>query len=160
MIGRVEGKVCIVTGAGPGIGRATALRLAEEGGSVLVTDLVGEEAEKVAQQAREAGGDALARDVDVADSRQVDDMITDAVEHWGRVDVLVNNAGVNLPAVLHEVSEQAPACLAVIRASATNRAAPRAEFAPPLRNRAAAITGAEQGVETTASSAFRPFTPV
>ncbi len=160
MIGRVEGKVCIVTGAGPGIGRATALRLAEEGGSVLVTDLVGEEAEKVAQQAREAGGDALARDVDVADSRQVDDMITDAVEHWGRVDVLVNNAGVNLPAVLHEVSEQAPACLAVIRASATNRCAPLALIVEPFRSRAAAITGRLLAVLRVASSTFRPLTPV
>jgi len=50
--------------------------------------------------------------------------------------------------------------LAVRKASATNRGAPRAEFVDPFRSRAAATTGADDGVETTASSAFRPFTPV
>ena len=104
--GRVAGKVCIVTGAGSGIGRATAQRLAEEGGSVLVADVAGDAAAQAAAQIRDAGGAAAGHVVDVADSAQVDAMVAAAVDRWGRVDVLVNNAGVNLPGVLHEVTDE------------------------------------------------------
>jgi NAD(P)-dependent dehydrogenase (short-subunit alcohol dehydrogenase family) len=104
--GRVEGKVCVVTGAGSGIGRATALRLAEEGGRVLVADLQEQTARETAALVLDAGGTALALAVDVADPRQVDAMVAHAVDAWGRLDVLVNNAGVNLPGVLHEVSDE------------------------------------------------------
>jgi dihydroanticapsin dehydrogenase len=104
--GRVEGKVCVVTGAGSGIGRACALRLAEEGGRVLAADLVGDTARETAEQAVAAGGTAVGREVDVADPRQVDAMVEAAVQQWGRLDVLVNNAGVNLPGLLHEVSDE------------------------------------------------------
>lgn len=106
MTGRVQDKVCVVTGAGSGIGRATALRLAQEGGRVLVTDLDGDSAERVAAAARGEGGDAQARPVDVSNSGQVQAMVDAAADRWGRVDVLVNNAGVNLPGALHEVSDE------------------------------------------------------
>lgn len=104
--GRVAGKVCIVTGAGSGIGRATAIRLAEEGGSVLCADIDAAAADATAEAITAAGGTAIGRRVDVADSAQVDAMVAAAVAEWGRVDVLVNNAGVNLPGVLHEVSDE------------------------------------------------------
>jgi NAD(P)-dependent dehydrogenase (short-subunit alcohol dehydrogenase family) len=106
MSGRIAEKVCIVTGAGSGIGRASALRLAEEGGRVLCTDVNADSVEETAELARSAGGVAVARVVDVSDSRAVDDMVTDAVARWGRLDVLVNNAGVNIPGVLHEVTDE------------------------------------------------------
>jgi NAD(P)-dependent dehydrogenase (short-subunit alcohol dehydrogenase family) len=104
--GRVEGKVCVVTGAGSGIGRASALRLAEEGGKVLCADINGATADETAALATAAGGQAVGRQVDVSDSSAVDAMVADAVERWGRLDVLVNNAGVNIPGVLHEVSNE------------------------------------------------------
>lgn len=108
--GRVAGKVCVVTGAGSGIGRAVALRLAEEGGRVLCADLAGGSAEETAGMADEAGrpvgGEAVARTVDVAVAAEVDAMVADAVGRWGRIDVLVNNAGVNLPGLLHEVPDE------------------------------------------------------
>jgi len=104
--GRVAGKVCIVTGAGSGIGRATALRLAEEGGLVLCADLSAESAGETAADAVAAGGEAQPHAVDVAVSAQVDAMAAATLSHWGRVDVLVNNAGVNLPGLLHEVSDE------------------------------------------------------
>ena len=106
MTGRIAGKVCVVTGAGSGIGRATALRLAAEGGHVLCADINAASATETAEEITSTGGSALARQVDVADPRAVDAMVADAVQNFGQLDVLVNNAGVNLPGVLHEVSDE------------------------------------------------------
>lgn len=106
MTGRIAGKVCIVTGAGSGIGRATAIRLAEEGGLVVCADLNGDSATQVATEIANLGGTATGRAVDVADSEQVDALARFAAERWDRVDVLVNNAGVNLPGLLHEVTNE------------------------------------------------------
>jgi dihydroanticapsin dehydrogenase len=103
---RVEGKVCVVTGAGSGIGRASAVRLSEEGGRILCADVNDESANETAQLIREAGGSAVARRVDVSSSDDVDAMIATTNDLWGGVHVLVNNAGVNLPGVLHEVSNE------------------------------------------------------
>ena len=102
---RITGKVCVVTGAGSGIGRASAIRLAEEGGRVLCADLDEASARETAAMIHETGGDALAQHTDVSDPRAVDAMIATAVEHFGGLDVLVNNAGVNIPGVLHEVTD-------------------------------------------------------
>ncbi|MET8976387.1 glucose 1-dehydrogenase [Streptomyces sp. NPDC004539] len=103
--GRVADRVCVVTGAGSGIGRAIAHRLAEEGGLVLCADVSEETALKTASEITEAGGTAEGRAVDVSSSAAVDAMVQAAVDRWGRVDVLVNNAGVNLPGLLHEVPD-------------------------------------------------------
>jgi len=104
MTGRIEGKVCVVTGAGSGIGRASAIRLAEEGGRVLCADIDGDSAQRTVEEIESSGGVAIGRAVDVSSSEAVDEMIEAAVQEWGGVDVLVNNAGVNIPGVLHEVS--------------------------------------------------------
>ena len=106
MGGRIADKVCVVTGAGSGIGRATAIRLAEEGGRVLCADIDFASSTETARLAGTIGGVASAREVDVSDPRAVDAMIADAVERFGRLDVLVNNAGVNIPGVLHEVTDE------------------------------------------------------
>jgi NAD(P)-dependent dehydrogenase (short-subunit alcohol dehydrogenase family) len=101
-MGRVDGRACVVTGAGSGIGRAIANRLAEEGGRVLCADVNGESAEETASSIGDAAS-ALA--TDVSDPAQVDAMVARCVELFGSVDVLVNNAGVNIPGVLHEVPD-------------------------------------------------------
>ena len=106
MTARVADKVCIVTGAGSGIGRAIAERLAEEGGRVLCADIVADTAAATAAGIAASGGEAFGHRVDVAKSREVDDMVAAALGRWGRVDVLVNNAGVNLPGLLHEVTDE------------------------------------------------------
>ncbi|HEY1480632.1 MAG TPA: SDR family oxidoreductase, partial [Gaiellales bacterium] len=103
---RISGKACVVTGAGSGIGRATAVRFAEEGGLVLAVDISGESVAETVAEIERAGGTAFARETDVSDASQVDDMVDDCVSRFGRIDVLVNNAGVNLPGVLHEVSNE------------------------------------------------------
>jgi NAD(P)-dependent dehydrogenase (short-subunit alcohol dehydrogenase family) len=105
-VGRVDGKACVVTGAGSGIGRASAIRLAEEGGGVVVVDIALEPATETVDEITRAGGRAVAHRADVSDSAQVDAMVEACVERFGSIDVLVNNAGVNLPGVLHEVSNE------------------------------------------------------
>jgi NAD(P)-dependent dehydrogenase (short-subunit alcohol dehydrogenase family) len=104
-MGRVQDKVCIVTGAGSGIGKATAIRLAEEGGKVLCVDLNLESAQATTQEILEMDGVALAVKANVGNVDQVNAFVARAVETWGWIDVLVNNAGVNLPGVFHEVSD-------------------------------------------------------
>ena len=104
--GRVAGKVCLVTGAGDGIGRAIAERLGEEGGRVLCVDIKDDTADNTAKQIVAAGGEAFAQRVDVAKRAEVEAAVRAAVERWGGLDVLVNNAGVNLPGALYPVSEE------------------------------------------------------
>jgi NAD(P)-dependent dehydrogenase (short-subunit alcohol dehydrogenase family) len=104
-VGRIEARACVVTGAGSGIGRATAARLAEEGGRVLCVDLDGQRAGEAAAAIAAAGGTAEPVEADVSDPRQVDAFVARCAERFGAVDVLVNNAGINLPGVFHEVSD-------------------------------------------------------
>lgn len=106
MVGRISGKVCVVTGAGSGIGRASAQRLADEGGVVVCADIDADAAARTAADIVDTGGRANAHQVDVADARAVEAMVADAVASFGQLDVLVNNAGVNLPGVVHEVSDE------------------------------------------------------
>ena len=98
-----ENQVAIVTGAGAGLGRSHALALASRGAKVVVNDRGGARdgsgasetaAEAVAAEIRQAGGEAIANSANVADFEQVQAMVAHAVETWGRVDVLVNNAGI------------------------------------------------------------------
>ena len=103
---RVENKACVVTGAGSGIGKAIAERLAEEGGKVLCVDLKGETAIATVEGIRNTGGIAGAYAADVSDPLQVNAFVAKCVELYGKIDVLVNNAGVNIPGVLHEVSDE------------------------------------------------------
>lgn len=105
-MGRVEGKACVVTGAGSGIGKAIAQRLAEEGGRVLCVDINGGSAKKTAEGIVNSGGIAEALQADVSDSKQVDGFVQRCIENFGAIHVLVNNAGVNIPGVLHEVTNE------------------------------------------------------
>jgi NAD(P)-dependent dehydrogenase (short-subunit alcohol dehydrogenase family) len=90
-----EGRVAIISGGGSGIGRATAIRLAQAGLKVCLLDLKEERAEKVAQAIQEQGGEAFVADVDVSDPNRVRQGVEYAAEKWGRVDVVFANAGIN-----------------------------------------------------------------
>ena len=91
---RLSDRIAIVTGAAAGIGRATTVRLAAEGASVIAADIDDEGAEGVARQIRESGGTAFAVQTDVAHSEQIEAMVSSCVERFGRVDILINNVGV------------------------------------------------------------------
>lgn len=101
---RFDGKVAVVTGGGAGIGAATVRRLAAEGAAVVVADLSGRRAEAVAEAVCAAAGRALAIKVDVADEAGVTAMIEAALEAFGRLDLLHNNAGFTPIRSLEELS--------------------------------------------------------
>jgi NAD(P)-dependent dehydrogenase (short-subunit alcohol dehydrogenase family) len=90
-MGRLDGKICVITGAGGGMGREAALLFGEEGAQVCVADVNLEAAQSVASEAR----DAFAQQVDVADEASVKAMMDATVERYGGIDVLYNNAGIS-----------------------------------------------------------------
>jgi NAD(P)-dependent dehydrogenase (short-subunit alcohol dehydrogenase family) len=101
-MGMLDGKVAIVTGAGHGIGRGHALELAKHGAKVVVNDLggsvtgegIGRDADLTVDIIRERGGEAVANYADVSDYDQAGEMVAQAVDAFGKLDVLVNNAGI------------------------------------------------------------------
>ena len=105
-VGRVHDRVAIVTGAGSGIGEASAIRLAEEGAKVVCADINEASAQKTAHDIVASGGVAHAFAIDISDSSRCNAIVADTVAKYGSVDILVNNAGVNLPGVFHEVSDE------------------------------------------------------
>jgi NAD(P)-dependent dehydrogenase (short-subunit alcohol dehydrogenase family) len=100
---RLAGKVTIVTGAGSGIGRATAIRFAEEGARVTCVDVAREAVEATAAGIGDA---AVAVTADVSDPRQVREYTDATADRWGGLHVVFNNAGVNIPGVFHEVPDE------------------------------------------------------
>ena len=96
----VAGKVVLVTGAASGMGRATARLFADEGARVAAADLDHSGVEAVVGEITEAGLDAVAYGLDVADQQQVEEVVASLTEHFGGLDILVNNAGISLPTAI------------------------------------------------------------
>jgi 3-oxoacyl-[acyl-carrier protein] reductase len=90
----LEGKVVIVTGAAAGIGRATALRFAQERARVACWDVSANAATALLEDIKQAGGEGIFRRVDVTQAHSIDAAVADVVQSWGGIDVLVNNAGI------------------------------------------------------------------
>jgi L-rhamnose 1-dehydrogenase len=91
---RLKDKVAIVTGASRGIGRAIAIRFAQEGAKVAVVHVQGDSGQEVVDRIEQAGGEGIVIHCDTSDSRQVQSMVDRVVEKWGGIHILVNNAGI------------------------------------------------------------------
>ncbi|HJT59982.1 MAG TPA: beta-ketoacyl-ACP reductase [Ktedonobacteraceae bacterium] len=105
-MGRLDGRVAFVTGAGRGIGAATALRLAEEGARVALADIDTEGCQQVATELDRLGSEGLVVRCNVADSANVQEAVDSTASHFGRLDILVNNAGVLRDNLLFKMSEE------------------------------------------------------
>ena len=106
-MGRVEGKVTLITGAGSGIGEACARLFADEGARVVVEDINGAAAERVAAAIRGAGGQAIAVEGDVSVAADADRMVAAAIDAFGRLDIVINNAAVQKVVASIELLEEA-----------------------------------------------------
>jgi 3-oxoacyl-[acyl-carrier protein] reductase len=102
---RVKDKVAIITGSARGIGAATAVRLAEEGAKVVISDISEEACAETARKIRETGGEAIAVACDVTHREQVNLLVQKVADTYGRIDILVNNAGVIRDNLVHKMTE-------------------------------------------------------
>jgi 3-oxoacyl-[acyl-carrier protein] reductase len=105
-VGRLDGKVAVVTGSGRGIGRATAIRFAQEGAAVVVNDVDPEPAEETAAAIKESGGEVLVSTDDTVDLEAARQMMGKAAEAFGKIDVLVNNAGMTRDKTFHNLDDE------------------------------------------------------
>ncbi len=103
---RLKGKVAIVTGAAQGIGRAIALGMAREGAGVVVADFQGTKAKAVADELRALGAESLAVEVDVSQESSVKNLVDQVLRRFGRVDILVNDAGIYPRSPVVEMKEE------------------------------------------------------
>ncbi|WP_069805688.1 SDR family NAD(P)-dependent oxidoreductase [Thermogemmatispora onikobensis] len=105
-MGRLDGRVAFVTGAGRGIGAATVLRMAEEGARVALVDIDVEGCQQVAQELERLGAQCLVLPCDVSKNAMVEEAVEKTVSQFGRLDILVNNAGIIRDNLLFKMSEE------------------------------------------------------
>ena len=103
---RLKDKVAIITGSGSGLGRAGALKFAEEGAKVVIADYDQEVGQKVADKINEKGQDAIFIKVDVSDYNQVEEMVDKTVQKYDTIDILINNAGVTADSFLTKMDHK------------------------------------------------------
>ncbi|WP_199435405.1 SDR family NAD(P)-dependent oxidoreductase [Qaidamihabitans albus] len=103
---KLEGKAALVTGGGRGIGRATALKLASEGARVVVNDLDEDPANEVVAEVVQAGGEAVAVPGSVTSAGFADRFVAAAVDSYGGVDIIINNAGYTWDAVIQKMTDE------------------------------------------------------
>lgn len=103
---RFEDKVAVVTGAGQGMGKQVSLDLAAEGARVVVTDIIDDLIKEVCNEIEQGGGTCMPLICDVSSRKQVDTMISKTVDTFGRLDILINNAGLLIPGTIEETSDE------------------------------------------------------
>lgn len=103
---KLEGKVAVITGAGQGLGRAIAIGFAKEGAKVALAARTASSLDEVVEEIRKNGGQAIAVPTDVSKIADVENLFDKAVEEFGKVDILVANAGVSRPAMLWKMTQE------------------------------------------------------
>jgi NAD(P)-dependent dehydrogenase (short-subunit alcohol dehydrogenase family) len=105
-MGKLDNKIALITGGGSGIGRATSILFAREGASVAVADWAEDHARAVVAEITKAGGKAIALKVDVSKAADAERMVAETVRHFGRLDIIYNNAGIGFARPLHQMTEE------------------------------------------------------
>lgn len=103
---RLKNRVAIITGAASGIGRATALRFSEEGATVVLADIQEDKLENLSKQIRKKGGEVLFQKVDVRKKEDINNLIERVIKDLGKVDILINNAGINIAVTAKKMTEE------------------------------------------------------
>jgi meso-butanediol dehydrogenase / (S,S)-butanediol dehydrogenase / diacetyl reductase len=103
---RLQNKVALITGAGSGFGRASALLFSREGAKIAVVDIDRAAGEKTVELVREKGGDAFFLKADVSKAEDVEKMVNETIERYGRIDILFNNAGINPLGTVVDTTEE------------------------------------------------------
>jgi NAD(P)-dependent dehydrogenase (short-subunit alcohol dehydrogenase family) len=103
---RLKGKTALITGSGSGIGMSSALLFAKEGAKIIVNDVDAAKGEQTVQAIRENGGEAVFLKADVTKADEVSEMVAQALQAYGRIDVLFNNAGISGVGMLHEIEPE------------------------------------------------------
>jgi 3-oxoacyl-[acyl-carrier protein] reductase len=103
---KLQDKIAIVTGSANGIGFATAQKFAKEGATVIVCDLNQEQVDKAVSELKATGGKANGYQINVTDRKQIDSVVADVVAKYGRIDILINNAGITKDARLIKMTEE------------------------------------------------------
>jgi 3-oxoacyl-[acyl-carrier protein] reductase len=104
---RLKDKVCVITGSAKGIGKVTALSFAKEGAKLVLSDFDVEAGAETLAEVKAAGAEAIFAEVDVTKREQVENMFSKAMETFGRVDVLINNAGITMDGFLVKIADAA-----------------------------------------------------
>lgn len=102
---RFSNKTVLITGSGSGMGRATALQFAKEGAKIIVNDLVPKRGEETLAMIKKLGAEGIFLQSNVTQATEVQAMITEAINTYGRIDILINNAGVIVPGKVDTISE-------------------------------------------------------
>src|SRR4051794_14105321 len=102
----LEGRVAMITGGGSGIGRSSALMLAREGVDIVICDIKREAGESVAAEVQALGRDAVSLPTDSSDRLQVQALVKAGVERFGKIDILLNNAGIAQQGTLRDLTEE------------------------------------------------------
>ncbi len=102
----IKNRVALITGSGSGIGKQTALRMAESGAKVVINDLVTDKVDATVKEFKAMGLDVIGKPADICDKTSVDNMIKETVDTFGSIDILVNNAGMEYAGALRKLSER------------------------------------------------------
>lgn len=103
---RLQDRIAIITGAANGIGKETAKTFVREGANVVIADYDQELGQQVVEEIMEQGGKAFFHQVDVSDQTSVQSMVAATLQKWGRIDILINNAGITADGFLHKMSAE------------------------------------------------------
>ncbi|HMY84402.1 MAG: 3-oxoacyl-[acyl-carrier-protein] reductase [Saprospiraceae bacterium] len=103
---RLENKIAVITGGGSGIGRATALRFADEGAHVIIWDVADKKGEEAITALKDKGSNAAYYHVDTTDKEQIAKATEDVISRYGRIDILINNAGITKDSTLLKMTDE------------------------------------------------------